>query len=169
MPAATPGSDAARIEVSLEAEGWRVLADPEAFAARAASAALAAAGLGGLDAELSLLLADDARAAELNAAFRGLAKPTNVLSWPSVERAEPADAESLGPAPFLGDIAVAIETLQREAEMYGRALEHHAAHLIVHGVLHLIGYDHQDEESAARMEAVEDDALSRLGLPGRDA
>ncbi len=172
MQDATPGSEAPSVEARVEAAGWRAIAEAERFAERAALGALAAAGVAASRAEVALLLTDDARIAALNAAFRGRNAPTNVLSWPSVAwdgPASAADLAALGPAPFLGDVALSIETLRREAESFGRDLEHHAAHLIVHGVLHLLGYDHEDGESAARMEAVEDDALSRLGSPGRDA
>lgn len=172
MPSTEPAARAATVETRIDAPLWRAIDAPEAFAQRAATAALEAADAADLGAEISILLTDDVRIAALNRAFRGRDAPTNVLSWPSVAWSGPAsraDIAALGPTPVLGDVAASIETLQREAEIFGRVLEHHAAHLIVHGILHLLGYDHGDEESTGRMETVEDDALRRIGYAGRDA
>ena len=107
-------------------------------------------------AQVSLCLADDARLRALNLRWRGIDKPTNVLSFPS----PPPRSEA---APTLGDIALAYETLEREAEELGAPLADHYRHLVAHGFLHLIGYDHQTDEEAERMEALEARILARLG------
>jgi probable rRNA maturation factor len=116
---------------------------------------------------------DDARIAVLNTEFRGKPLPTNVLSWPSEERA----AEHAGRVPHLpesgtaeepeelGDIAIAFETCAREAEAAGKPMADHVTHLVVHGVLHLLGYDHQNDKDAELMEATETRILATLGLP----
>lgn len=120
-----------------------------------------------------VLACDDARIAALNAAFRDSARPTNVLSWPSQDRAAPRPGTRParprpGPAgdpAHLGDIAIAWETCLREAEEAGRPLRDHVLHLLVHGCLHLLGYDHQREADAALMEGLETRILASLGVP----
>jgi probable rRNA maturation factor len=102
--------------------------------------------------ELSILFTDDAHIQRLNRDFRGKDKPTNVLSFP-----QPA-------GPLLGDIILAFETVRDEAALAGKALKEHMAHLIVHGFLHLIGYDHETDEEAEEMEALERAALARIGI-----
>lgn len=106
--------------------------------------------------ELSILFTDDARIRQLNAEWRGEDKPTNVLSFP----------QAPGPhsGPLLGDIILAYETVRDEAALAGKPLEAHMAHLIVHGFLHLLGYDHEDEAEAEEMEALERAALDRIGI-----
>jgi probable rRNA maturation factor len=104
--------------------------------------------------ESSLLLGDDAAIAKLNKEFRGKDGPTNVLSFPG-PRVQPS---------FLGDIALAAETIVEEAQFQGKSFENHAAHLAVHGFLHLLGYDHQSEDDAARMEARERAILAAMGI-----
>ncbi|MEM1288753.1 MAG: rRNA maturation RNase YbeY [Pseudomonadota bacterium] len=106
--------------------------------------------------ELSLLFCDDANIQSLNKRFRGLDKPTNVLSF------EPAD-QTPGTG-FLGDLALGFETIKREADAAGLPLKHHTQHLIVHGILHLCGYDHIMEEDASVMEGIEVEILSTMGL-----
>jgi len=107
--------------------------------------------------EVSLCLADDAALRALNSRWRGIDKPTNVLSFPSSSEGRLADAT------MLGDIALAYETLAREAEDLGVPLADHYRHLIAHGFLHLIGYDHETDAEAERMEALETRILKRLG------
>jgi probable rRNA maturation factor len=104
---------------------------------------------------VSLCLADDATLRSLNMRWRGIDKPTNVLSFPS--------APFLGETTALGDIALAYETLAREAVDLGVPLADHYRHLLVHGFLHLIGYDHETDTEAERMEALETKILARLG------
>lgn len=107
---------------------------------------------------LDIVFAGDAALAELNLRFRGKDGPTNVLSFPSDEEAEPGEAH------FIGGIALAYGVCEREAEARGLLFEHHAAHLLLHGVLHLLGYDHDVEERAGVMERIEIDILRELGI-----
>lgn len=148
------------LETVRDSDRWNVLPDAEAIVAAAVSAAFAEGGLDARpDAELAVTLADDARVRELNAQWREQDKPTNVLTFPSVEPDETADA------PMLGDVILAFETVAREADEEGKPLTAHLSHLVVHGVLHLFGYDHLDDGEAEEMEAVEIRALARLGVP----
>jgi probable rRNA maturation factor len=111
------------------------------------------------DTELAVMLTDDAAVRALNSQWRGLDKPTNVLSFPA-----PAALRGDSPA-HLGDIAIAYETAAREAESEGKPLAHHLSHLAVHGFLHLLGYDHESEPDAEAMEQQERAILARLGIP----
>lgn len=105
----------------------------------------------------ALVLSSDANVRGLNARFRGIDRPTNVLSFPSGE--EP------GPGAELGDIVLARETLGREAALDGKPLAHHFAHLVVHGTLHLLGHDHEDDPAADAMERLEAAILADTGVP----
>jgi probable rRNA maturation factor len=136
----------------------------EALAQKAASAALAVTYEANGEFEASVMLTNDAQIQELNRTWRNKDKPTNVLSFPS-----PEQPGATGPR-YLGDIALAYETLVRESEDESKELAHHFAHLIVHGVLHLLGYDHEVEAEAEIMEALEVKALATLGIadPYRD-
>ena len=111
--------------------------------------------------EAVILGCNDARIAELNGDFRGKQAATNVLSWPSVAydgpTAQPQDTE-------LGDIAIAFETCEREAAAQGKPFADHVSHLLVHGLLHLVGYDHETEQQAAAMEQSEREILAKLGV-----
>ena len=120
--------------------------------------------------ELSVRLAGDAEVRTLNAEWRGKNKPTNVLSFPQLDPAEVGRIEGDGPEVMLGDLVLARGVCQREAAEKAVAIEDHAAHLIVHGTLHLLGYDHQDARSAEDMESREIRALARIGVsdPYRD-
>ncbi|MBA3324201.1 MAG: rRNA maturation RNase YbeY [Rhodobacteraceae bacterium] len=145
------------VDAVIEDPRWETL-DVGALAERAARAALAAAG-GDLDgSEIGLLAADDARVATLNAAFRGKHAPTNVLSWPASGPAAPGEAR------FLGNLALAWDTCMREAAAAGIAPADHVTHLVVHGVLHLVGRDHAGDAEAAAMEALEAKILASLGV-----
>ncbi|MCC7428392.1 MAG: rRNA maturation RNase YbeY [Alphaproteobacteria bacterium] len=146
-----PLADAA-IEVVLADPGWRrAVPAPALLVARAAQAALAAGARASKG--LSVLLADDAALRALNRRHRGIDKPTNVLSFP----APPAAAQ-------LGDIAIARETVLREAAALGKAPAHHLVHMVVHGVLHLCGADHDTPSRARRMEGRERAILAGLGV-----
>jgi probable rRNA maturation factor len=150
------------LEVVHEAGAWE---EPERLAALAQSAADALfAEIGGAPTSRSgtacVALSSDEEVARLNEAYRGKPKPTNVLSFPAGPLAHGADQE----ARFLGDIVLARETVVREAAERGLPLNHHLQHLIVHGLLHLLGHDHETEEEAALMEALETRALARLGI-----
>lgn len=159
------------VDCVLEDARWEE-AGLEALAEAAARAALADQGLDPAGFEISLMGCDDARIQDLNSDFRGKPTPTNVLSWPSDERAasEPGGRPDL-PEPGapdwpeeLGDIAIAYDTCQREAEAARKPFADHVTHLIVHGVLHLLGYDHIRDEDATLMESSETRILARMGL-----
>ena len=153
-----------------EAQPWPDALDWEARAGEAAAAALALTPFASLaDAaplvEIAIRLTDDDEVHDLNRDFRGKDKPTNVLSFPQVQ---PDLLEGLSNSDdgeiLLGDIVLARETCAREAAEKGVSLADHATHLIVHGTLHLVGYDHMDDASAAAMEALEVKALASLGI-----
>ncbi|MFT3690255.1 rRNA maturation RNase YbeY [Paenirhodobacter sp.] len=158
------------VEITLEDARWQDILP--ALSERAARAVLEDQGLTPTEFEISLLGCDDARIAVLNADFRGKPMPTNVLSWPSAELAAEAEGgRPDAPEPFLpgereslGDIAIAWETCLREAEEQEKTLESHVTHLIVHGILHLLGYDHIRDGDAALMEATEVRVLDRMGI-----
>jgi probable rRNA maturation factor len=148
------------IEIEVEDEAWLAAApEAEAVTAQAAQAALSLAlatprsAAGALT--VVILLADDDALAALNRDFRGKPGPTNVLSFPA-----PPNGQGL-----LGDIALAYGVCSREAAEQGKPLEHHLAHLTVHGVLHLLGYDHETDGEAEAMEALERSVLETLGVP----
>lgn len=160
-----------QIDISIEDPRWEDL-DLHALARGAADAALARLGIDPAPCEISLLAADDARIAVLNADFRGKAGPTNVLSWPAEDLcADTPGGQPLPPEPDpdgtlpLGDIALAFETCAREAADGGKPLDQHVTHLIVHGLLHLLGYDHLNDPDAALMEDLEREILGKLGVP----
>jgi probable rRNA maturation factor len=144
-----------RVDIDIEAGGWS-----EAHLAILRKAAFAA--LGTRQGAVAILLTDDATIRDLNRRFLGKDKPTNVLSFPA--------SSMPGMPETLGDIAIAYETVEREAREEGKAFGDHLAHLAVHGVLHLLGEDHQTEEQAERMEAAERRILHALGIadPYRD-
>lgn len=158
----------ATIAIAIEADGWGgALPDAEPRIAHAARAALAAACPDLGDATISLLLTDDRTLQTLNKDWRGKDAPTNVLSFPATEtrEGETPVAEFAGVPLQLGDVALAFETCAREATDQHKALAHHVEHLTVHGVLHLLGYDHLDDAQADRMEALETRILAGLGVP----
>lgn len=161
------------VAVSRLSPGWRrSLPGAAALARRAARAALAgAASRDGRivpDAELSLVLADDALVHQLNRQYRGVDKPTNVLSFPGGTEPAPAEAHAgakRAPAPvMLGDVVLAAETVAGEAAAQGKTVADHFSHLVVHGVLHLVGYDHMSEAEARAMESLEVEVLDGLGI-----
>ena len=145
---------ATSVDVRADCPGWRAF-DCEALARRCFDAAEAAEGT--LKRPLCVLFTDNAAVAKLNAQYRGQDRPTNVLSF------SPGDGLWPGHA-YLGDIALAFETCRDEAAAKNISLERHAAHLLVHGMLHLIGYDHETDEQAAVMERREAAILAGLGV-----
>jgi len=153
------------LDIALEAE-WPSPPDWESLALRAADAAAQVAPeLANARLSASLLFADDAEVRELNSEWRGKDKPTNVLSFPMLEREDLLSLAPDDPPELLGDIALALETCAREADEKGVPLEHHAAHLIIHGLFHLAGYDHETgAQEAAAMEALEIKALALIGI-----
>ena len=152
------------IDVILEDQRWKPL---RRAIERAGDATLLHLQLNPSEWDVTVLGCNDARIAELNDDFRDKSAPTNVLSWPSQERG--ADAEGARPhAPKgdseLGDIAIAYETCQNEAQSGAISLENHTIHLVVHGVLHLLGYDHINDADGDLMEATEIAILAKLGV-----
>ena len=157
------------MQLDCDLEHWlehRPGGDWEALAERAASAASdAAPELGNARLSVSVLFTSDAEVHDLNREWRGRDKPTNVLSFPMLDRDALLGLAADGPPEMLGDIALAYETCAREAAEKGASLEEHAAHLIVHGLLHLAGHDHvHSDEEAEAMEALEKAALAQLGI-----
>ena len=142
---------------------WAELARSAAVAAIAESA-FPQLGSGARSVELSVRLTSDAEVHALNSEWRGKDKPTNVLSFPMAEPDELEISDAAGPELMLGDVILARGVCAAEAADKGIPLESHAAHLMVHGTLHLLGYDHEDEDSAADMEAREVRALARIGI-----
>jgi probable rRNA maturation factor len=151
-PAASPV-----VEVIIESARWAEQADAAATVRRAIDEA-AGDCAGSQGREVAILLTDDEAIRALNRRWRGLDRPTNVLSFP-------AGGSSVANAGMLGDIAIAFETTAREAQEAGKPVLDHLAHLAVHGFLHLLGYDHQSDETADAMEGLERTILSRLGVP----
>lgn len=160
-----------QVDVLIEDARWEEVG-LDRLSRRAAEATLAHLGLQPEGFTISLLGCDDARIMGLNADFRGVNQPTNVLSWPSEERgAERPGEEPARPMPGtadepqeLGDIAIAWETCMSEAIAQGKMPQSHVAHLLVHGIMHLLGYDHVDDEDAALMEGHERRILATLGV-----
>ncbi|AXX99672.1 rRNA maturation RNase YbeY [Profundibacter amoris] len=157
------------VGVNIEDERWHTLGI-EALAQRACAATLQHLGIDPQYFEISLLACDDTRIADLNAEFRGKPAPTNVLSWPAQDRARPGE-HPLPPEPDpsgmpeeLGDIAISYDTCAREAAESGKDINDHVTHLLVHGVLHLLGYDHISDQDAAIMERLEGEVLGKLGI-----
>ncbi len=162
------------VDLVVEEPAWLDhLPDLADVAATATDAALTAVRIDPSSAGIALLACDDARIAGLNTEFRGKPAPTNVLSWPAfvLSPASPGAAPPLPPegsaaAPIpLGDVAIALQTCAAEAADADLPLKNHCIHLILHGALHLLGYDHQTEPDADVMEGIERDALAGLGIP----
>jgi probable rRNA maturation factor len=145
------------LAVIVEAPAWRRRLPDAARVVRVAARAALTAGAAPRDAELAIVLGDDARVRTLNRDWRRKDKPTNVLSFP---------AETVRPdgVALLGDVVLAFETCAAEAKAQGKRLRAHLTHLVVHGVLHLLGHDHVKAGEAARMEALERSVLAGLGF-----
>jgi probable rRNA maturation factor len=154
-------------EVLVVAECWQSEPDAEAVIQRAVATAAETvdsglnADLG--EAELAVMLTDDSGIRTLNNNWRGIDKPTNVLSFPALP---PTGGGGPDDAPrMLGDIAIAYQTTRAEADDEQKPFDHHLSHLAVHGFLHLIGYDHEKDDDAEAMEALETEILAQLGIP----
>jgi len=146
------------IDIEIETDDWiAALPEAEAVARRAATAAL-----GAVSGDLVVLLTDDAAVRELNVRFRDKDRPTNVLSFPAVDM--PVAGDEPGQAPHLGDVVLAFGVCRDEAAAQGKTLAGHLTHLVVHGVLHVLGRDHEDEAEAEAMEAEERVLLASLGV-----
>ncbi|MGB3165660.1 MAG: rRNA maturation RNase YbeY [Alteraurantiacibacter sp.] len=154
------------MNLEIDIESWPDGAWPELAERVAEAAAQVAPELANQRLVASMLITSDARVHELNREWRGKDKPTNVLSFPMLERSDLVHLDpDNGPPEMLGDLALAHETCAREAEAKGIALADHAAHLILHGLLHLAGYDHEtSDEDAEEMEALEVKALALMGI-----
>ena len=163
MTAASPrvASSGVTVDVLAESPLWEAEPDAEAVVRRAILQAVAVVEPNGPAAEVAVLLCDDATIAALNAQWRGRDEPTNVLSFPALPASDPMVSDG---AVHLGDIAIANETVVREAREQGRTVSQHLAHLAVHGFLHLLGYDHQIDSEAERMEGLERAILAALGI-----
>ena len=150
-------------EVLVVADCWQNEPEAEAVIQRAITAAAESVVADVGEAELAVMLTDDPGISTLNNNWRGIDKPTNVLSFPALQ---PEGARKPGDAPpMLGDIAIAYETTKREADEEGKPFEHHLSHLAIHGFLHLIGYDHENDADAEEMESLETEILEQLGIP----
>jgi probable rRNA maturation factor len=158
------------LEIALDADGeWDSSRHWEPLARKAAAAAIAESAfpdlaLSGRPVEISVRLTSDDQVRELNAHWRGKDKPTNVLSFPMAESYELQDENVAERELLLGDIILAHGVCEAEAAEKHVSFEDHAAHLLIHGTLHLLGYDHEGDREAADMEAREARALARLGI-----
>ncbi|QGM99730.1 rRNA maturation RNase YbeY [Methylocystis parvus] len=145
------------IDINLAAEAWDSLNGLEALTRDAIKASLAESGARLVEGcEISVTFCDDAEIHDLNAEWRGKDQPTNVLSFPT--------PGPLAARPLLGDIVIAYETVAGEAAEQEKTLRDHTAHMVIHGFLHLIGYDHETAAEAEEMESLERRIASRLGL-----
>lgn len=158
-----PGSTSLDIAVITRDPSWReVEPRAETLARRAAEAALLRAGgpaAHGVALEAAVVLADDAMVRSLNSTYRGEDRPTNVLSFGNLD-----DSVEAGRPRLLGDVILARQTVGREAAEQSKSLADHLTHLVVHGVLHLLGYDHESEPRAEEMESLEITILAELGV-----
>jgi probable rRNA maturation factor len=156
---AEPVAGGLTLDIRMQARRWREVEALRPRIEAAIAAGLAQAPLRPMPgAELSLLLTDDKRIRTVNRDWRGFDKPTNVLSFPAVPPGK------IAASPVLGDIVLAYETLLREAQAEEKSFADHLSHLVIHGLLHLLGEDHETPEQAQRMEARETAALASLGI-----
>lgn len=149
------------LAIDVEEAGWNAIPGLEALARRAAAATFAAAGVAADDYQTALLFAGDEDVRALNRQWRGKDCATNVLSFPAPRGLAVPEGE----APPLGDIVLALGVVSREAAEQGKPLPDHAAHLMIHGLLHLLGHDHETEAEAAAMERLETEILKGMGIP----
>lgn len=155
-------ADIPATEVLVTADCWARESGAESIIHRAIEAAASMVDADTGDAEIAVMLTDDAGIRTLNKNWRGIDKPTNVLSFPALQ----PERAPIGDAPrMLGDIAIAYETTRSEADTEHKPFDHHLSHLAVHGFLHLIGYDHENDHDAEVMEDLERDILAQLGIP----
>lgn len=155
---AAPSARVPEIDTVVQSPLWQSEPDAEATVVRAILAAAARCDHCPAGAEVAVVLSDDAAVQMLNRDWRGLDQPTNVLSFPAAKSAS-RDAPAI-----LGDVVIAYETVAREAASEGKRFAEHLAHLAVHGFLHLLGYDHRDDEEAEVMERLEAGVLAELGI-----
>lgn len=148
-----------RYDVAINADGWQSEHSLRMLVDRVLEATLHGLEFDDVDSELSLVFTDDANIRTINAKWRHIDKATNVLSFPAFPM-QPGQQ----PGPILGDIVIARETVQREAQEENKSFDDHLSHLIVHGLLHLTGYDHQNDDEAEQMESLERKILASLGI-----
>lgn len=154
------------IEVNIEEDKWNSeIPDAEEIITKASIAALCGAGIynRGRNIEVSVLLTNDKSIKKLNSDYRYKNKPTNVLSFPQEEFVA-GEYDNAGTEISLGDVIFAIETIQKESEEQGKPVDNHLAHLSVHGTLHLLGFDHEEDLEAEIMEALEVKILKSIGI-----
>ena len=142
------------MDLRVESEDWQKLASLEAICKRALEAGLLTRTSAPKNANVDILLTDDAQMEQLNAQWRGIPKPTDVLSFPAEH----------SPDGFLGDIAIGYGLAARDAALGDKTLPNHLSHLLIHGLLHLLGYDHIEDDEAESMENLERAALAKLGI-----
>lgn len=148
-----------RYDVAINADGWQSEHSLRMLVDRVLEATLHVLEFDDVDSELSLVFTDDANIRTINSKWRHIDKATNVLSFPAFP-IQPGQQ----PGPILGDIVIARETVQREAQEENKSFDDHLSHLIVHGLLHLTGYDHQNDDEAEQMESLERKILASLGI-----
>lgn len=148
------------IDLTIEEEKWGDENTLLALAQKASDTTFNILQYGNITSELSMLFTNNAHIQEINAQWRNKDKPTNVLSFPAF-----ALSPGQKPGPLLGDIALAYETIKDEAQTEEKPFDHHLTHLIIHGLLHLLGYDHETEKQAEEMEALERKILHALAIP----
>jgi probable rRNA maturation factor len=158
-----PPPDPLSIDVVVQSPLWAGVPDAAAILRRALCAA--AEMLSTRPAELAIVLSDDSAVRALNRDWRGVDRPTNVLSFPVLGRPPGADPAPTAPPILLGDIVIAFETTMQEARNESKRFEDHLAHLAVHGFLHLLGQDHDNDSDAEAMEGLERAILARIGVP----
>ena len=146
-------------DMAINADGWQNEETLRRLVGRVLQATLRELGFDNIDSELSLVFTNDADIREINGKWRHIDKPTNVLSFPAFALQPGQEPEEI-----LGDIVIARETVEREAAEEDKSFDDHLSHLVVHGLLHLMGYDHQNDEEAEQMEALERKILASLGI-----
>jgi len=152
-------------EVLVVADCWTTEPEAEAVIMRAIETAAATIDADTGDAELAVMLTDDPGIRTLNQNWRGIDKPTNVLSFPALQPPGGREPDDAGAPRMLGDIAIAYQTTRREADDEQKPFDHHLSHLAIHGFLHLVGYDHETDTEAEAMESLEREILGQLGIP----
>lgn len=148
-----------RIEIACDGGDWPPEDEMAVLLGRAVDETITVLDFAYIDTELSVLLTTDDQIRTINAQWRAMDKPTNVLSFPAIQ-CNPGEK----PGPLLGDVIFAYETIGREAAIDGKAVDDHLTHLAIHGLLHLLGYDHETDEDAEVMEGLERRVLARLGI-----
>jgi probable rRNA maturation factor len=158
LPRKRGHEDKTQIDVIVRSARWRKRPQAKAIVKKAVLAAAKAVSTPRT--ELAIVLADDSAIRALNRDWRGKNAPTNVLSFPAA-----APGKGRPGSPYIGDIVIAYQTVAREAATEGKPFSHHLSHLAIHGFLHLLGYDHDNDRDAAKMEGVERKVLKRLAIP----